>query len=131
MENKSWCDLDLDWTAECRTRLSCFQILQHVQVSTGLNHYCLSYHVHRHTDRRKCRRKDTDTQDLSLFSVKLRKKMQKSGFFSYESNRLNQNDSNFLYNFATKEKNAFMRILIGKSQRINVASCLYAHTGQV
>ena len=35
--------------AQCRTRPSCFQVLQHVQVSSGLNHYFLSYRVHRHT----------------------------------------------------------------------------------
>ena len=41
---------------------------------------------------------------FKFIQCKTEKKMQKSGFFSYESNRLNQNDSNFLYNFLTKVK---------------------------
>ena len=36
--------------ALCQTHPSYFHILQYVQVSSGLNHYFLSYHVHRQTD---------------------------------------------------------------------------------
>ena len=37
-------------TVQCRTRRSYFHILQYVQVSSGLNHYFLSYRVHTHTN---------------------------------------------------------------------------------
>ena len=46
--------------AQCQTHPSYFHILQYVQVSSGFNHYFLSYRVHRQTDRQ------TDTQtDMS------------------------------------------------------------------
>ena len=45
---------------------SYFQILQHVQVSSGLNHYFLSCRVHRHTHRRKDGKTRTQTDMSTL-----------------------------------------------------------------
>ena len=51
--------------AQFRTHPSWFHMVQHVQVSSGLNHYCLSYRVHRqthrHTDTHQDRQTDTKT----------------------------------------------------------------------
>ena len=47
----------------CRTRPSYFHILQYVQVSSQLNHYFLSYRVHRQTDRH------TDKHEYSIVVV--------------------------------------------------------------
>ena len=45
--SKSRCDLDLDRTmSNVELVRAIFQILQYVQVSSGLNHYFLSYRVH-------------------------------------------------------------------------------------
>ena len=63
--------------AQCRTRPSYFHILQYVKVSCQLNHYVLSYRVHRHThtdrqtDRRTDRQTDihTDGHEYSIVAV--------------------------------------------------------------
>ena len=49
--------------AQCRTHPSYFHILQYVQVSRQLNHYFLSYRVHRQTDRH------TDNDEYSIVAV--------------------------------------------------------------
>ena len=54
---------------------SYFHILQYVQVSSGLNHYFVSYRVHRHTDRHTHTKTDpqthrqTDGHEYSIVAV--------------------------------------------------------------
>ena len=65
---KSRRDLDLDRTMpNVETRPSYFHILQYVQVSRQLNHYFLSYRVHRQTDRQTDRH--TDNDEYSIVAV--------------------------------------------------------------
>ena len=72
--SKSRRDLDLD-NAQCRTRPSYFHILQYVQVSRQLNHYFLSYRVHRQTDTQTDRQtprqthRHTDNDEYSIVAV--------------------------------------------------------------
>ena len=54
-------DLDLDQT------MLYFHILQYVQVSSGINHYFLSYRVHRQTHRHTDRH--TDGHEYSIVAV--------------------------------------------------------------
>ena len=62
--SKSRRDLDLDRTMpNVELNLSYFHILQYVQVSSQLNHYFLSYRVHRQTDRH------TDKHEYSIVTV--------------------------------------------------------------
>ena len=69
--------LTLMHNAQCRTCPSSFHILQYVQVSSGLKHYCLSYDVHRltdthtHTHTQKDRQTDsqTDGHEYSIVAV--------------------------------------------------------------
>ena len=69
--SKSRRDLNLDRTMQCRTRPSYFHILQYVQVSSQLNHYFLSYRVHRQTDTHTLRHTDrhTDGDEYSIVAV--------------------------------------------------------------
>ena len=65
-------DLDLDRTMPKLLQCpSYFHILQYVQVSSQLNHYFLSYRVHRHTHRQTDRRTDTHTDgdEYSIVAV--------------------------------------------------------------
>ena len=63
--SKSRCDLDLDRTMpNVELVRAVFYILQYVQVSRQLNHYFLSYRVHRQTDRR------TDTKNTDRQTVR-------------------------------------------------------------
>ena len=57
--------LKLVMPARCRTYPSYCYILQYVQVSSGLNHYFLSYRVHRQLDRHT----DTDGYEYSIVAV--------------------------------------------------------------
>ena len=70
--SKSRCDLDLDRTMpNVELVRAYFHILQYVQVSSRLNHYFLSYRVHRqthtHTDRQTDRH--TDGDEYSIVAV--------------------------------------------------------------
>ena len=58
--------------AQCRTHPSNFHIIQYVQVSSGLNHYFLSYlYTDRQTDRHQDRHTDrhTDGDEYSIVVV--------------------------------------------------------------
>ena len=54
---------------QCQIRPSYFHILQYVQVSSGLNHYCLSYRVHRHTHTHRWEGGHTDGDEYSTVAV--------------------------------------------------------------
>ena len=71
--SKSRRDLDLDRTMPNveLVRAIFMYILQHVQVSRQLNHYFLSYRVHRQRDRQTDRQTDrhTDNDEYSIVAV--------------------------------------------------------------
>ena len=65
--SKSRCDLDLDRTMPNVELFRASFIYYHVQVSSRLNHYFLSYRVHRHTDGKTERH--ADGHEYSIVAV--------------------------------------------------------------
>ena len=64
-------NLDLDWTMPKVELVRAIFIIQFVQVSSGLNHYFLSYRVHRQTDEQTHTQKEgqTDGHEYSIAAV--------------------------------------------------------------